>query len=51
MYMFERQLIWLGIGLLVAVVLSVLDYHQWRKFVVPAMGFTILLLVAVLLDE
>ena len=49
MHMFDRQLAWLGIGLLAAIVLSVLDYHQWRKLIVPAMGFTILLLVAVLL--
>jgi cell division protein FtsW len=49
MHMFERQLMWLGIGLVAAIVLSVLDYHQWRKLIVPAMGLTILLLVVVLL--
>ncbi len=48
-YMFERQLMWLGVGLLVAVVLSVIDYHQWRRFIVPAMLLTMLLLIAVLL--
>ena len=31
MHMFDRQLAWLGIGLLAAIVLSVLDYHQWRR--------------------
>jgi len=48
MYMFERQLMWLGLGLAAMFVLSRFDYHNWRKFIVPAMGVTILLLVAVL---
>src|SRR5512141_518304 len=49
MHMFERQLAWLGIGLVTAITLSMLNYHYWRKLIVPAMGFTILLLVGVLL--
>jgi cell division protein FtsW len=49
MYMFERQLMWLGVGLSVAFLLSRFDYHHWRKLIVPAMGLTILLLMAVLL--
>ncbi len=48
-YMFERQLMWLGVGLAGALALSLFDYHHWRKIIVPAMGLTILLLVAVLL--
>lgn len=48
MQMFERQLMWLGVGLVAAFVLSFFDYHHWRKLIVPAMGLTILLLVAVL---
>lgn len=48
-YMFERQLMWLGVGIVAALVLSLLDYHQWRRFIVPAMGLTIILLIAVLL--
>lgn len=48
-YMFKRQLMWLGVGLLAAIVLSVMDYHHWRKLIVPAMGLTIVLLIAVLL--
>ena len=47
-YMFQRQLIWLGIGLVIAYLLSRFDYHHWRKLIVPAMGLTIFLLVAVL---
>ena len=49
MYMFTHQVMWLGIGLVAAVALSLIDYHHWRKLIVPAMGFTILLLIAVLL--
>ena len=48
-YMFQRQLMWLGIGLIIAYLLSRLDYHYWRKLIVPAMGLTILLLITVLL--
>jgi cell division protein FtsW len=48
-YMFERQLMWLSLGLIVAVILAFFDYHHWRKYVVPAMIFTIALLIAVLL--
>lgn len=48
-YMFERQLLWLGVGIVVALVFSLFNYHHWRRFIVPAMGLTIILLVAVLL--
>ncbi len=49
MYMFEHQLGWLAIGILAALLLSRFDYHHLRKLVVPLMGLTIVLLVAVLL--
>src|SRR5574341_1051952 len=49
MYMFERQLMWLALGAAVAFALSRFDYHNWRRLIVPAMGLTILLLMAVLL--
>jgi cell division protein FtsW len=49
MYMFNRQLTWLGLGLLVAGILAFFDYHHWRKLVVPAMALTVVLLVTVLL--
>ena len=48
-YMFQRQLLWLGLGLVIAFLLSRLDYHHWRRLIVPAMGLTVLLLVSVLL--
>ena len=49
MYMFNRQLTWLGLGLFAALVLAFFDYHNWRRFVVPAMALTIGLLIVVLL--
>ena len=48
MYMFNRQLMWLGLGVVGATVLAFLDYHRWRQLIVPAMALTILLLLAVL---
>jgi len=48
-YMFNRQLLWLGLGLAGAYVLSRIDYHYWRRLVVPATLLTILLLIVVLL--
>lgn len=48
MYMFNRQMMWLGLGAVGAVVLAFLDYHRWRQLIVPAMAVTILLLIVVL---
>ncbi|HPH95574.1 MAG TPA: FtsW/RodA/SpoVE family cell cycle protein [Anaerolineaceae bacterium] len=47
--MFQRQVLWAVVGVVVATVLSVIDYHLIRRFLVPMMGGTILLLLAVLL--
>jgi len=47
-YMFNRQVKWLGLGLLCAILLSGLDYHHWRRLVVFAMLGTVCLLIAVL---
>jgi len=49
MKMFERQVLWMILGVLGAFVLSRLDYHHWRKLVILAMAMTILLLISVLL--
>jgi cell division protein FtsW len=46
---FYRQLIWMAIGLVIAVVLTFFDYHRWRKYAVLAMGLTIFALMAVLI--
>jgi len=47
-YMFVRQVRWLGLGILLAFLLSLLDYHQWRRLAVFAILATIGLLVSVL---
>jgi len=47
-YMFARQIKWMALGIAVAFVLSLFDYHNWRKVVVLAMLGTIGLLVTVL---
>jgi len=46
-YMFSRQLRWLLVGVAMAFVLSLFDYHNWRQIVVFVMLATIGLLVAV----
>jgi cell division protein FtsW len=47
-YMFVRQLKWLALGIVVASVLSLFDYHNWRRVVLFAMLGTIVLLLTVL---
>ncbi|MBI5943198.1 MAG: cell division protein FtsW [Chloroflexi bacterium] len=48
MYMFLRQVKWLGLGLAGAAFLAFFDYHHWRRLVLPAMLVTIGLLFSVL---
>jgi cell division protein FtsW len=50
-YIFNKQLLWMAIGTLSAFILSRLDYHLWRKFAVPLMGVTVILLIAVLINN
>jgi cell division protein FtsW len=45
---FSRQLLFMGLGITAAVVLTFLDYHFWRRLAVPAMGVTIVMLLGVL---
>lgn len=45
---FQRQLIWLGIGAAVLIGLVLFDYHRWSIWAVPAIGVTIGLLLIVL---
>jgi cell division protein FtsW len=49
MQMFTRQVIWMGLGIVVAALLASLDYHHWRKLVLLAMAMTIVLLIGLLL--
>ncbi len=48
-FIFERQLLWIGIGVLLAVGAAFFDYHRWKRLAVPAMLVTILGLAAVLI--
>jgi cell division protein FtsW len=50
-YMFDKQLLWLAIGTVVAFILARTDYHRWKKFALPVMVVTIGLLVAVLINN
>jgi cell division protein FtsW len=50
-YMFYKQLIWLAIGTIVAVILARTDYHRWKQFALPVMVMTVGLLVAVLINN
>ncbi len=43
----QRQIIWLVLGLLLAVLVTRLDYHVWRRMVVPLLVVTVVLLVLV----
>ncbi|HEX2996117.1 MAG TPA: putative peptidoglycan glycosyltransferase FtsW [Anaerolineales bacterium] len=47
-YMFQRQVRWVLLGITIVFVLSLFDYHNWRKVIVFAMLATIGLLVTVL---
>jgi len=49
MQMFNRQVIWMILGVFGAFVLARIDYHYWRKLVILAMALTIILLISVLL--
>ena len=46
--MFIRQILWLGLGIALAYVCSRIDYHTWRRIILPVMLATIALLVVVL---
>ena len=46
---FVRQLLWLGLGLGVAVFLVFFDYHHFRQLAIFMMGATVLMLLGVLI--
>jgi len=47
-YIFSRQVVFMVLGIAVAVLLTFLDYHWWRRLAVPAMLVTIVMLIGVL---
>jgi cell division protein FtsW len=46
-YMFSRQLKWLLLSIAVAVIVTYVDYHYWRRMAVPAMMIVVVGLIAV----
>jgi cell division protein FtsW len=50
-YIFDKQLLWIATGILVALVFSRVDYHLWRKIAVPMMAVSVVLLIAVLINN
>jgi cell division protein FtsW len=48
-YYFIRQLLWMGVGLLVMIIFARVEYHTWRRFSILLMTVTLLLLGVVLL--
>lgn len=50
-FMFIRQLRWLALGIVFTVVAAWFNYHWFQKLAVFGMGFTIILLIAVLINN
>ncbi len=48
-YYFIRQLLWMGLGTLGLVIFAHIEYHTWRRFSIPIMAVTMLLLALVLI--
>ncbi len=51
MYMFNKQVVFLIAGMVLAVVLSRVDYHYWQRLSIPMMAVTIISLIAVLFNN
>ena len=50
-YIIIKQLAFMASGTLIAFGISRIDYHLWRKFAVPLMCVTVILLIAVLINN
>jgi cell division protein FtsW len=50
-YMFNKQLLWLVVGTVVAILLAYTDYHLWQRIAVPVMVITAGLLIGVLVNN
>ncbi len=46
-YFLKKQIVWVGLGLIAFFVMLKIDYRVWRKFAVPLMIATVVLLVMV----
>jgi len=47
-YYFFRQTLWMGLGTLAMIIFARIEYHTWRRYSIPIMAVTLLLLVLVL---
>ncbi len=47
-YMLMRQALFAGIGIVIAVVLSLIDYHRYQRLLIPMVLVMLLMLIAVL---
>ncbi len=47
-HIFLRQIVWVGLGIAAAYVVSLLNYRHWRRLILPGMFLTVLMLVSVL---
>ncbi len=47
-YFFIRQALWMALGLLAMIVMALIEYHAWRRWSIPIMAGTLLLLGLVL---
>lgn len=50
-YIFRKQLLWILIGTVVAFAFSRIDYHFWRRMALPLMAVTVMLLLAVQINN
>jgi len=50
-YFLKRQLVWLFISIVAAVVFSRFDYHWWKKAVIPLAVVTVIMLVLVFVPK
>jgi cell division protein FtsW len=48
-YIFGRQVVWVLLGTVSAVIISFIDYHHFQKVLIPMAAVTLLLLLAVLI--
>lgn len=48
-YIFSRQILWVMLGIGVAVVATLIDYHRYQKILIPMWFGTLILLLAVLI--
>ncbi len=48
-YIFNKQVLWVALGTVGALLAARLDYHRWQQLALPAMGVTLVLLIVVLL--